>query len=554
MECFPIQMSLMPLLALPSSLEITAYSHQEGRLCVSLLSTQPSSYCPLCGTAAARIHSHYQRRLADLPTAGQPVCFLLSVRKFFCDESTCLRKIFTERLAPFVTPSARGTQRLLQIVQVIGLATGGRLGVRVTDRLGIQTSLHTILRRIMAKPPEPVGAVSQIGIDDFSFRRGRTFGTLIVDLQTRKVLDVLPDRTADTSAAWMAAHPEIELVSRDRGGDYASAARKVVPEATQTADRFHLLKNLGEALEGLLARHLAAHRKRQAETAKAVPIQTSQAGELPKVFPTSVALSWAKREQRLAQYQQMVALREQGFSQPAIAEQVGIGHATVSRWLKNGTFPEQKPRSRSASVDPYLPQLVERWKEGLSTVAELHRELVADGYSHQYNFVYRQLARSFPEERQKRCTRSLPEGQKKQEISKQLPRPPVLARQAMFLFLRGPEGLETKEQETLMLLRSLHPEVDQAYELVQQFAHMLRTRTGERLDDWLGKVKESRIRELQGFVVGVIQDKAAVVAGLTLLQSNGLVEGKVNKLKLIKRMGYGRANFPLLRQRVLHAL
>ena len=160
----------------------------------------------------------------------------------------------------------------------------------------------------------------------------------------------------------------------------------------------------------------------------------------------------------------------------------------------------------------------------------------------------------FRDVRKPRYTRSLPAEQKKPEASQQLSRPPVLARQAMFLFLRRPEELEVDDQETLRQLRSLHPEIDQAYELVQQFAHMLRTRTGERLDEWLYRVKASRIRELQGFVTGVIQDKAAVVAGLTLPQNNGLAEGHVNKLKLIKRMGYGRAKFPLLRQRVLHAL
>ncbi len=547
-------MSIIPLFALPSGLEMTSCSHYEGKLCVSLVSTQPTSHCPLCGSAATRIHSRYQRKLADLPSAGQPVRFLLSVRKFFCDVPTCPRKIFTERLIPFVAPRARVTQRLFQMVQVIGLATGGRLGVRVTDRFGIQTSRHTILRRIMALPTMPVGKVSQIGIDDFSFRRGRKFGTILVDLQTHKVLDVLPDRTADTSADWMAAHPEIELVSRDRGGDYAAAARKAVPGATQTADRFHLLKNLGEALEGVLARHLAAQRKRQTEKARVTPPPTSPASPPPHLLPKSVVLSQAKREERLAQYQQVVALREQGFSQTAIASQVGIGHATVSRWLSNSTFPEQKSRPRSASVDPYLKDLVERWEEGLHTVAELHRELVADGYSHQYNSVYRRLLRSFPEGRKKRYTRSLPEGQKKQEAPDQLSRPPVLARQAMFLFLRRSEELSAEEQETLTLLRSLHSEVDQAYELVQQFAQMLRTRTGEQLDEWLCRVKESRIRELQSFVTGVLRDKEAVKAGLTLSASNGMVEGKVNKLKLIKRMGYGRAAFPLLRQRVLHAL
>ena len=124
----------------------------------------------------------------------------------------------------------------------------------------------------------------------------------------------------------------------------------------------------------------------------------------------------------------------------------------------------------------------------------------------------------------------------------------------MFLFLRRPEELEAEDQETLAWLRSLHSEVNLAYELVQQFTQMLRTRTGEQLDGWLSRVRASQIRELQGFVAGVIQDKAAVVAGLTLPQNNGLAEGKINKLKLIKRMGYGRAGFPLLHQRVLHAL
>jgi transposase len=139
-------------------------------------------------------------------------------------------------------------------------------------------------------------------------------------------------------------------------------------------------------------------------------------------------------------------------------------------------------------------------------------------------------------------------------VTDQRPQPPVLARQAMFLFLRRPEECSVEEQDTLAQLRSLHVEVDQAYELVQQFAQMLRTRTGEQLDAWLCRVKESRIRELQGFVAGVIRDKEAVKAGLTLPASNGLVEGKVNKLKLIKRIKYGRAGFALLRQRVLHAL
>src|SRR6266567_4390138 len=280
-------MKVKPVLALPEGLEVTAIEMIDEVLTITAVSIQVYPCC--------------------LPCSGQQVRLLVQVRKCFCQVPGCARKIFLERLTPFVEPWARVTRRLYQIVQILGLATGGRLGIRVTDRLGIQTSRHTILRRIMALPTEPVGEVPQIGIDDFSFRRGRKFGTIVVDLQTHHVLDVLADRTADTSAAWMAAHPELEIVSRDRGGDYAAAAYKSAPQAVQCADRFHLLANLGKALEGVLARHLAAHRARIDQESRATPLSPVQGKGPPKKHPKHAEVCQAKREERLAQYQQVVA-------------------------------------------------------------------------------------------------------------------------------------------------------------------------------------------------------------------------------------------------------
>lgn len=254
-------MEAKPALALPIDLEVTGIERIDEVLTVTIVSTQRSPCCPLCGVAAKGVHSRSTCHVTDVPCGGKPVCLLLQVRKYFCEESTCARKIFVERLTSFINPWARVTRRLCQVVQVIGLATGGRLGVRVTDRLGIPTTRQTILRRIMARPSDPVGQVIELGIDDFSFRRGRTFGTILVNLRTRQVIDVLADQKAETSAIWMASHPEIKLVSRDRGGDYASAATAGAPQAVQCADRFHILKNLGEARDRCLARHLAAKRK-----------------------------------------------------------------------------------------------------------------------------------------------------------------------------------------------------------------------------------------------------------------------------------------------------
>jgi transposase len=542
MELFPTQMFINSLFALPSGLEMTACSRQEGRLCVSLLSTQLVSHCPICGSATTRIHSRYQRRLTDLPSTGQPVRIWLTVRKFFCDLPTCPRKIFTERLAPFVAPSARVTARLFRMVQIIGLATGGRLGVRVTDPMGIQTSRHTILRRIMALPAEPIGQVAQLGIDDFSFRRGRKFGTILVNMQTRQVIDVLADRKAETSATWMASHPEIELVSRDRGGDYASAAATGAPQAVQCADRFHMMKNLGEALEGCLARHLAATRQKQIQEIVDEHRPIEHTPRAVRRSPKVERFQQAYRAERLACYEQVMALRKLGMSQATIAERVGIGHSTVNRWLATSTLPETRRGPYVSRLDPYLPYLFQRWEAGCHNMAALFRELLDRGYKGSYESVRDHLVRQ------------LPEGKKNAAKGARLSPAPLSSRRATFLFLSRPEKLGTEEQEMLHQLRQSHPEAELAYNLVQQFAQMLRTRTGEQLDIWLEKVRASQIRELQSFVLGIERDKTAAVAGLTLPQNNGLVEGKVNKLKLIKRMGYGRAEFPLLRQRVLHAL
>ena len=201
-----MKLKVRPVLALPEGLEVTDIEIIEEVLTITAISTQVHPCCPLCGTPALRIHSRYTRQITDLPCSGQQVRLLVQVRKCFCKVPDGTRKIFMERITPFVQPWARVTRRLYQIVQILGLATGGRLGIRVTYRLGIQTTRHTILRCIMTLTPEPIGQVSQIGIDDFSFRRGRKFGTTVVDLQTHKMLDVLPDRTADTSAAWMLLH------------------------------------------------------------------------------------------------------------------------------------------------------------------------------------------------------------------------------------------------------------------------------------------------------------------------------------------------------------
>src|SRR6266567_4166423 len=364
-----------PFLPLPAGLKIATTTLRNDLLVVQVVSTKMKSCCPLCFCLAERCHSQYTRVVADLPCAGFRIQLILHVRRFFCDHADCIRKIFTERLPAFVLPWARLTVRLCEALQSLGLATCGELGTRRAERLAVQTSPTTILRRLMILPSAVRAQVSELGIDDFSFRRGRKFGTILVNMQSHEVIDILPDRKAETSAAWMATHPEIVLVSRDRGGDYASAVASGAPQAIQCADRFHLLKNLGEALEGVLARHLAAHRTSLTEKLSPRPLETTQPRPSPKLSPRAIQQSKAKREERLAHYQHVVTLQKLGLSQTAIADQVGISHATVSRWLERGAFPEQQPRQRTTVLAPHLPFLRERWEAVGNKTASCNRDL-----------------------------------------------------------------------------------------------------------------------------------------------------------------------------------
>ena len=290
---------------------------------------------------------------------------------------SCPRKIFAERLGLFVEAWARKTTRLRQAIEAIGLSTCGEGGARLADRLAIATSPTTILRCIMALPLPPVETVTHLGIDDFALRRGRTYGTVLVDLRRHRVIDLLPDRKAETAKAWMQTRPEIEPFLRDRGGDYATAASQGAPQAIQTADRFHLCKNLTEAVEKALARCRAEIRKSQ--KAKKKPAEETSAEKPPLALLTADGKPYsAHQTERYDRYQQVVALREQGAKVKEIAKRVDLGVRTVQRWLKDGAYVETNYHHRHrSSFDAYEAYVRRRWDEGCHNIQQIWREIKA---------------------------------------------------------------------------------------------------------------------------------------------------------------------------------
>ena len=479
--------------------------------------------------------------MRDVPCGGRAIQLLLTVRKCFCRNALCERKIFTARLPDLVRSWARMTIRLGEQLTSIGLATCGKGGTRLAARLGIPSTRYTILRRMMALPDPSYPAVVYLGLDDFAFRRGFRFGTVLVDLERHRVIDVLPDRRVETATQWMRERPDSAVVSRDRGGEYASAACEAVPWATQVADKFHLAKNLTEATQLLLARcqaevfavsHVGETGQRESNESRR---------ELRPLEPVHVKKArLARREGRLTRSQEVEKLHQQGFKPKEIAKRLALGTRTVQRWVAAGTFLEAKQRRRKPSrFDAFVPTILRRWKEGERRGERSSKNEDEQGYQGSAQTVYRYLkALNQTEEQVSSLNHRLP---------------PYSANTAVWLFVRDRDALGEVEQEDLTALRQASPILDKAYRLVQEFFSLLHKREGHRLEQWVAKVAKSDLPELQQFARGVQRDKTAVQAGLTWEINNGQLEGQITKLKLLKRMMYGRASFPLLRQRVLHA-
>jgi len=527
------------------------------QLTLQVTATRTRVRCPLCHTLTCRVHSRYTRTVADLPWGPYTVRWHLRVRKFFCDQPTCPRQIFTERLPTVAAPWARRTRRLAQCLRACGLALGGEMGARLGHRLGLRTSPATLLRLVQDTPTPAATAPKVLGVDEWAWRRGQRYGTILVNLEDHQVLDLLPERSADLVAYWLTQHPTVIVVCRDRSALYADGIRRGAPHAVQVVDRFHLVKNLREAVEAFLhdqrpALQAAAAGTAQALTQVAGPVaappmyrgrhQCSQAGQ-----QRQEAAQQQRHAAWVATYETAQTLHAQGTPVTTIAAQLGLSRPTVYRLLRRTTPPPPRSPQRSGQVlRPYMTYLIRRWREGCTDSMQLWRETRALGYAYSARTVSRFITRL----RQASAAGWAPETQTSPYTRPQGPS----ARAVSFSWVCPAAKRAQDAQLYVDQLIHADPTMAQAYTLSQAFLALVRERRGADLAAWITEGVTSGIEALARFAQGLQEDLPAITAGLTLPWSNGAVEGHVNRLKLLKRQSYGRAGVGLLRQRVIQAV
>jgi len=514
--------------------------------------------CPDCGVTSTRVHSRYPRTLTDRPLVGTPLRLHLTVRRFRCGATGCPRAVFAEPVADLAPSHARTTTGLADAHTAIGFAAGGEPGARLADALGMPTSPDTLLRRVRAANHHPGPPPRYVGVDDWACKKGQHYGTILIDLERGRVIDLLPGRDGEALATWLRANPQVEIITRDRWAAYAKAATEAAPQATQVADRWHLLKNLREAVENVIARfgpelRAAAPGGPPVPPPEGTPVPPAPpvpepAPPAPEPIPASAHASGgeAKRQARRDRHQRVRDLRGRGYSIRDIARQMGMSPKTVLRVIRQPDQPHGNlGRRRPTALDPYRADIDTWIAAGGTNTAELYRALRGKGCRASYDAVRRYANRHLGS--------SGRPGRRAPATPRSTPAPEIpSARKLSFSFACPKAKKESDEPPFLDRIRGRIPGLDAALDLAGEFAGMIRKTVTTSLTDWAAKAQASGVPELVTFAAGLRSDEAAVSAALTGPWSNGPVGGQVNRLKAIKRSMYGRAKMDLLRARVRH--
>ncbi|MEU7856938.1 ISL3 family transposase [Nonomuraea sp. NPDC049141] len=492
--------------------------------------------CRGCGTPSARVHDRYRRRLQDLACGGRPVQVEVEVRRFICGDPACLVATFAEQVPGLTATQQRRTAGLRGLLERVALALAGRAGSRLAGALGAIVSRFTLIRLVRALPDPEIGRVTVLGVDDWAKRRGHSYASVLVDMAGHRIIDVLPDREAATLAEWLRAHPGVEVICRDRAGAYALGGREGAPDAQQVADRWHMWDDLREYADKTVAAHHRCIKEHYVALAQVAEEQVPDPGQVAEQMTIDHAENRARVVKARERYRQVQALKAEGKSHAAIQRELRLAPMTVRKYSRAESVDEVVAGTLTgwpSMLDDYKPHLHERWNSGCANIQQLHREITALGFRGSYGTVYAYLAPF-----------------KGSAAPPAVPAPPK-ARHITSWIRRRPDNLGPDEQLKLKEVLAACPHLDALHGHIKTFAEMMTERQGHRLDAWIDAVRADDLPHLHSFANGLERDHAAVLNGLTLPYSSGVVEGKVCKIKFLKRLMFGRANYDLLRKMAL---
>ncbi len=516
--------------------------------------------CPECGQTSRSVHSRYHRHPADLPVSTSRTTLNIEVRRFYCSNPCCRRRTFAEPASDLVAPWARRTRRLAETQGRVGIVCGGAPGARLLTHLRMPASRATVLRLVRAMPMPDAPAPTHVGVDDWAMRKGCSYGTIVVDLDRHRVVDLLPDRTAATLAGWLLQRPGIKVVARDRSTEYARGASLGAPRAVQVADRWHLLANMRQAVERWLHGAHAGLRR-----LPPIPGPTPLAPRRDRAFPRTASEREAgaeSRERWKTAYDEVRRRHADGQTLLGIARAMGLARATVRKYATADTFPARLPHGPGPSLlDPHVDYLLGRIGEGCENAMALWRELRERGYPGTSRQVHRFVA-----ERRTKPTRS---GRKPRGGTIPVPETPAVerslpsARQLAWLLVQATSALDAVAAAVVARVEQ-DATASAVADLARRFTALVRasgvgrTATQGRdataeLDAWITTAKACTAPAIATFASGLDGDAAAVRSALTEPWSSGQAEGQINRLKLIKRQSYGRAGLDLLQRRLVLA-
>ena len=544
--CSVVSCAEVPAVLLPHLAGVVTERAREvaGQVFLLVRPAAEQAACPGCGQLSGRRHGGYPRRLRDVPAGGRPVVIWLAARRFRCLNPACPKVTFTEQVDGLASRFARRTPLLARALAAVAAVLAGRAGARLAAVLAMPAGRDSMIRLVMAIPEDELAAAPAVlGVDDFALRKGHVYGTVLVDMATGDVIDLLPDREAATLAGWLENHPGAAVICRDRAGAYADGARAGAPDAIQAADRWHLLHNLCQKTYEAAAAH-------RASCLGACPDQPSQDGQHGQDQPEGQQQDRQEEEdpfgarkprlpertrQRHAQIHQLLAA---GHPKTAVARILGLSAPTVAKYARAASPGQITPAARESALDPYKPCLIARWNAGTHDARVLHAEITAQGYTGCDQQV-RRFVRPF------------------RDLPGPVPEPPPAipsARKITTWLMTSPGNLTSQDAAALAAVTTACPHLRQLQASIRAFCDMITGLTGRKdLGAWLAAAEASSLDQLASFARGIRKDHDAVLNGLSLPYSSGKVEGTVCKIKMIKRRTYGRASFGLLRKLVLLA-